>query len=45
MTVMTRRIEIVLLGAALAGWWEGSGVVVWFGIVGILVTEITRVVG
>lgn len=41
---MGRGVEIVLLGVALAGWWEGSANVMWFAIVGILVIEIARVV-
>jgi hypothetical protein len=39
---MARRIEVTLLGAALAGWWEGSAVVMWFAIVGVLGIEIAK---
>ena len=42
--ITLRRFEILLLGAALAGWWEGSADVMWFAIVIILTVEIMGVV-
>ena len=42
--ITLRRFEILLLGAAFAGWGEGSADVMWFAIVMILTVEIMGVI-
>ena len=42
---MIRRLQILLLGAALGGWWEGSGSVVFGAAAIITVLELMSIIG